>query len=579
MPRTRNSGQALSSVFLTSNTTGQAAVSVPAPSSLGVGTYKGVITVHACTTDLTCASGNLSGSPRTINVTYHVAALQSSAAALDYTVTNAPVASDFTRQATITGVPAQNWTATTDANWLTVTGSGGTGERMTAALNETVVGSLNNGTYTSSITVTPGTAGQALVIPVSLTIQRTQINYVSPYVAYAGTSQEVIVRGEEFSQVTIQDVLFGNTPAESFTVVSPTEIRAIYPPSLPQGRHTVRLQSTFADVRQFADLVVVDAPVFSAAALSYPDTLDKTVSALVYDAERAALGVDVWYHSGQAALMHFRSAGNAWQTPTLKPLNNSFGLALSADGTEWIAGTDKSVAHIGAADLATLATVVSPLFPPGTLTIADLAVASDGTVAMFGDSFYGCGASLMLYDVRKRTFRTPAYTACRGNIGASGDGSRMLIPNQFTTFSSDDVFSLSTSTGATTPTGIHLLTGVPPAMDRAGTRIVLNNTRVYDDAYNYLGDLPSTTDAVVLSPDGTLAHAFDHSGRLLTYDLTGTPVSGIFPQIGTGIVLAGDPGRATVTLYSDAVVLMSITPDGKTVFIAGSKAVIVQPVP
>ena len=254
-------------------------------------------------------------------------------------------------------------------------------------------------------------------------------------------------------------------------------------------------------------------------------------------------------------------------------------VALSADGTEWIAGTDKSVAHIGAADLATLATVVSPLFPPGTLTIADLAVASDGTVAMFGDSFYGCGASLMLYDVRKRTFRTPAYTACRGNIGASGDGSRMLIPNQFTTFSSDDVFSLSTSTGATTPTGIHLLTGVPPAMDRAGTRIVLNNTRVYDDAYNYLGDLPSTTDAVVLSPDGTLAHAFDHSGRLLTYDLTGTPVSGIFPQIGTGIVLAGDPGRATVTLYSDAVVLMSITPDGKTVFIAGSKAVIVQPVP
>ena len=570
----------ISPVVLTSRTTGQATVSVPAPSSLGVGTYTGVITVRACTSDSTCASGNLSGSPQTINVTYHVAALQSTAASLDYSITNTPVASDFTRQATITGIPAQSWTATTDANWLTVTAAGANAATMTAALDPTVVNGLTNGTYTGSITLTPGSAGPPLLIPVSLAVKRTQISYVSPYVAYTGTSREVIIRGEEFSQITVQNVLFGSTPAQSFTVVSPTEIRATYPPSLPRGRHTVQLQSSFPDVRQLADLVVVDAPAFTAAALPYPDTQDKTANALVYDAERAALGVSVWYpSSGATSLIQFRSTANVWQAPTAKALINNFGLALSGDGTQWIAGTDKAVTHLGAADLATVATVQSPLFGSGTQTIANLAVASDGTVAMFGDVYYGCGASLMLYDVRKQKFTTPGYAPCRGNIGASGDGSRLLIPNRFSNLSSDDVFSLNTATGATTPTGIHLLTGAPPAMDRTGARIVLNRTRVYDGAYNYLGNLPATTDAVTLSPDGARAYAFDRSGLLLTYNIAGAAVSGTFPQVGTGITLAADPGRATTTLYSDAVVEMSITPDGKTVFIAGSKAIVIQPVP
>jgi uncharacterized membrane protein YgdD (TMEM256/DUF423 family) len=67
---------------------------------------------------------------------------------------------------------------------------------------------------------------------------------------------------------------------------------------------------------------------------------------------------------------------------------------------------------------------------------------------------------------------------------------------------------------------------------------------------------------------------------MMTYDLTGTLVAGIYPQIGSAIILAGDPGPASTLTpgpYSNAVVLMTITPDGGTVFIAGYKAVVVQP--
>jgi hypothetical protein len=576
---TGNAIAGISPVTLVSNTTGQATVTVPSPSTLGVGTYTGVITVRACTSDPQCSGSNLQGSPQTINVTYHVAALQSSAASLAYSIGNTPAAGDTSRQMTITGFPAQTWTASTNANWLSVTASGGNGAVLTASLVQNVVDGLNNGTYTGSITLTPGTAGQPLVIPVELVINRTQINYVSPYVSYSGTPSNVIIRGEEFSQVTIQDVLFGTTPAQSFNVVNATEIRATLPSSLPLGRHTVKLQSNFAGVRELADVVVVNAPVFAAAALPYPNSVDKTVNTVVYDAERAALGISVHYQfTGATDFIHFGSVANAWQPGTATSLTNHFGLAMSADGKDWIAGHYRDLMHIDAQTLATSTPVTSPLFGSGIQVVAEMAVSNDGTVAVFGDVFFGCGAQLMLYDPRKRVYSSPGFTPCRGNVAASGDGSRLLIANQFPDFGSDDVLSLNTATGATAPTGIHLLTGAATAMDRTGSRIVLNKTRVYDGSYTHLGDLPATTDVVVLSPDGTRAYAYDSPDTLRTYDLASPPVAGVFQEIGSGITLAADPGRRPAS-YTEQEVAMTLTPDGGTVFIAGNQFVVVQPTP
>lgn len=576
----------ISSVTLTSQSTGQASVSVPSPNSLGVGTHTGTITVRACLNDPNCSGTNLQGSPATINVTYHVAALQPSSTSLNYTIDNTPDAADSSRQITITAVPAQNWIATTGANWLSVTATGASGGTMNASLVPNVVEGMTNGTYQNAISLQHSTvAGLTLNIPVTLTIQRTQVNHVSPYVAYAGAASDVIIRGDEFSQVTIQNVSFGSTPAQSFTIVSPTEIRATAPASLPLGRHRVQLQSDVADTRQFAELVVVNAPQLSATALQYPDTNSKLVNALHYDAERAALGVSVWYpFTGATALIRFASVGNTWQPATAKALTNNFGLALSADGTEWIAGTDKSVMHIDADDLATVATVVSPLFPSGTQYIAEMSVANDGTVAMFGDVSFNCGASLLLYDVRRRTFvnTTPSYTACRGNIGASADGSRVLLAHESPELSGDDVLSLDASARTTTATGIHLLTAIPPQLNRTGSRIVLQNTRVYDGSYVLLGSLPATTVAVVISPDGSRAYAFEEPAQLRTYDLTVAlpSASSEFPQLGAPITLPQSPGVPTTPpLYNGYPVVMTIAPDGRTVFIAGGDYVVVQPVP
>lgn len=51
---------------------GQATIVPASPTALLAGTHRGSFTVHACLNDPTCASGELSGSPQTISVTYQI---------------------------------------------------------------------------------------------------------------------------------------------------------------------------------------------------------------------------------------------------------------------------------------------------------------------------------------------------------------------------------------------------------------------------------------------------------------------------------------------------------------------------
>ena len=554
--------------------TGQATVSVPPPGSLGVGTYTGTVTVRACRNDSTCTNGNLSGSPQTINVTYHVADIRSSAVSMSYDISNNTAAADLVVSTQISATPAQSFTATDNVDWLTVPASGTSGSVLTPTIVQSVTDGMTNGVYTGDISVTPGTAGLPFRIPVTLTIRRTQVDQVSPYLEYTGSARPVIIRGQELSQVTIQNVLFGDTPAQSFTVVSDTEIRATPPAGLVPARYPVRIQTGFAGVRHSAQYVVVNPPQYAAGVLAYPDNLGKFPYALVYDAERASLALAVHYANGGATgIVHFKSVNNVWQPSTFKNMNNTFALALAADGTAWIAGHYRDVSHVDPVTLATTATVRSPIFPDSQQFIFNFAASSDGTIAMFGDVTYSCGANLFLYDPRKRTFREPGYTACRGMVGASGDGSRLLITKP--TGHGTEVSSLDTQTGATAATPIQLSTSVRPEMDRDATRIVLDKVRVYDGGYNYLGNLPASTDSVIVSPDGTRAYTYDDPRVMRTFDLQSAAVAGSMREIGTGITLAADPGLD----FFDAVVRMAITPDGATVFLAGELTVVVQPVP
>lgn len=67
-------GSAVANVtnFSVAGNSGQASVSVQQPSTLGVGTFTSTLVVHACLNSPTCASGELAGSPQTVNVSYAI---------------------------------------------------------------------------------------------------------------------------------------------------------------------------------------------------------------------------------------------------------------------------------------------------------------------------------------------------------------------------------------------------------------------------------------------------------------------------------------------------------------------------
>ncbi len=67
-------------------------------STLGPGTYSSTITVWACTSGPSCATGNLAGSPSTVAVTYTIDGISASAASLAYAVGNDPSRPTSTRR-------------------------------------------------------------------------------------------------------------------------------------------------------------------------------------------------------------------------------------------------------------------------------------------------------------------------------------------------------------------------------------------------------------------------------------------------------------------------------------------------
>ena len=89
-----------------------------------------------------------------------------------------------------------------------------------------------------------------------------------------------------------------------------------------------------------------------------------------------------------------------------------------------------------------------------------------------------------------------------------------------------------------------------------------------------LGSLPTTTAASILSPTSTKAYTWDTkgtTGTVRTFDISAAPVGGQFPEIGTGVT---PPGT-----YLGYYVVMAISPDGGTLFLAGTNQIAVMPTP
>ncbi len=576
-------GPAISSianVFVTSTTGGQADVFPGSASALGPGVHTGTIQVWACTSGPDCTSGNLAGSPQTIAVTYTVYGVVTSISSASYAIGNTPAPADSVRELTVKGTPGETWSASSDAGWLSLSSTSGTGDAttpVTASLVPGLVDAMPNGAYTAAISFVPA-RGQTVRIPVTLSIARTQLDHVAPVIATSGAPADVILRGQNLDQVTAEWLSFGDTAAAAFQVVSSSEIRATHP-ALAAGSYPVRLQTNLGTAFSLATLVVVDAPSYGAAFLPYPTAAAWYFMDLAYDPQRRALLVGAQEGYDRKLLRYGYTDGVGWSAATVTPFPGLAALAWSADGQRLLVGSGSGITEV---DPATLAAV-------GTTRVngeyaSALAVTNDGEVLVWthdprsaGESrFYRCS-------LRDQTWTSyPEPYLAWVSLGTSGDGSRVVLGGESRYL--PQLHRYDASTHAFSSLGQRTYGRTVIAVDRTGSRTLMGSNgttlstgtyQVFDADLALLGSLPATSRAAVVHPDGTRAYTYEPSGsegKLRVFDLTQT-IAGAFPELGTAVTLAGNPEAQAYE------VKMVISPDGGTIFLAGDDAIVVEPTP
>lgn len=248
----------ISNVSITGPTTGQATVFPASANSLGPGSYSSTITVTACTTDPNCSSGQLIGTPQTINVTYTVPGnFATSPGSLYFNYINGgplPPAQSIS----VLGDTGTSWTASANQSWVTLSSNTGT---TPSTVNVTVnPAGLQPGTHTGSITFTAA-GGLTSTVGVSLTISLPAITVSTATASFSyvrggatPSPQSVALSGTSGLYWTASATQgWVNLSSSSGTTPSTISV-GVNPGGLPAGIHTATV--TFSAGALTASMVV-----------------------------------------------------------------------------------------------------------------------------------------------------------------------------------------------------------------------------------------------------------------------------------------------------------------------------------
>jgi hypothetical protein len=427
------------------------------------------------------------------------------------------------------------------------------------------------GTYFASITVDDGVA--TTVIPVKIVVKAASVNFVSPYVGTAGIGGDVVIRGFGFTGST--GVKFGSTPATSRTVVSDTEIHASYP-GLPAGSHAVTVDSLSSN----AQLFVTDPPGFAYKAIGRVGPRnDSSVNDLIYDAERKSIYLVGTNSAWTFERYHFN--GVTWDPAdafAVGGVGDASRIALAPNGSEILQTTATQLVRINPVTLSTSFIDASSL--GGTLS--DIAFLNDGSV--IGTLLFSAPGNISLYRTDLQSplqFNSLSTQPDMGRriLSESGDGQKVVLPSSDVS-SSFPISVFEATDGTLSQSSVNTRATTQASQDRTGSTLILTSfaltasqvTTVYDSSLNARGTLPSDLTGVVVSPNGAAAYAyFSSTSAIRKFDLSSPDGSGGFNEIGSVTAVADSPGTGLVR--------MVISPDGGTLFLAGTERVIIIPAP
>lgn len=559
---------------ITGPTTGQITITPDAP-LFGAGTFTGSIIVRGCST-VFCSGTDVSGSPKTINVTYTVTVpptVTSTPGDVNFVTSTAAGLPPARNVALTTGTGSTSWTSSVvytanPANvsgWLDVTPTSG-------ALPATVNLHVNSvptppGSYFAAVFIDDGRSSTR--IAVSIVVKPANVEFVTPYIGTAGIGGNVVIRGSGFTGVT--QVTFGGTPASSVSLVSDSEIRATYP-ALGAGSYSVGVSNATQTFSGAAQLLVVGAPNYSYATLPPAGSPGFSLVDLVYDAERKA----VFMSRLNYGLQVYRFNGVGWDF-TGAPSSGTFHMALAANGSDLFLTGSPQLQQMNPATLVESLIDLS-IFTGAGQTLHDIASLNDGTVV---GTVQSGPVSLFNLKPTPLTFRTLSSQPGMSNriLSASGDGSRVVIVSADTS-SSIPIAIYDTGSGTLTNSAVNTIAASAVSQSRDGARLIITSfaltpsqlTTVYDASLNPLGVLPIDLTGVGVTPDGSTAYAYFAGTRLVRkFNLNSPNGSGGFTEIGTGTLIPDSPG----TEFAH----MVFSPDGGTLFLGSDVRLIVVPAP
>jgi hypothetical protein len=329
---------------------------------------------------------------------------------------------------------------------------------------------------------------------------------------------------------------------------------------------------------------------------------------MLFDAERNALWLIVDHPPaglGATQLLRYTFANGAWSAADIVRTAPASGMALSANGqTLYLSSRAESLANT-IDDLLLMDPVTfqvrKTLHPPVSNTnFVTFAYANNGDVFTVETSRDVSNR----YVVYRLDFRTETLTIEPGatfglmqpdfrnrRVAGSADGSRVLFGNGINGVGGSDgrLHEFNPSTG--TATQLSLTFDINGAQfDRNGDRVLLDGSNasqpLYDRNWQLLGTLPAkrfggnppaatTTYQAVLAPSGTEAYTYTWGGTVHRFDLTANAAGAEFAPDATPLTLDSSPEA----VIGESSVVMTMSPDSRTVFIAGGAGIVVVPVP
>lgn len=434
---------------------------------------------------------------------------------------------------------------------------------------------MGSGIFTTAIAITGYFCGDPNCTSLAAGTTRTvSIRYqvspviqaVAPYIATENKSDRAVIRGVGFRSFAPTGVRFGDVAATEFTIVSDTELRATYP-ALAAGTYEIQIEipDHEGELESTASLLVLPPTNYTARTLSYPSS-SPTVNRVLYDAERSALLV-----ATNDEILRYVASGDTWSAPERRAVSNLRDMSLSVDGSRLLAISQSTLVPANPTTLA-LGTAISAELASGH-TLKNLVVMNDDRALITTARNENSPSPLFLYSPTQSTVTQINQSLNNATPAISSNGATAIFVQGHSSATNQlPVYLFNTLSGQfeVTTASIHQ-NAVAPAVDRNGSRAVLNGTNVHGAQFALFGTLPNTTAAVALKSDGTRAYAYDTSaGGIVTYDISEDNDEDPYSSVGSTVPLAGNPGSG---------VKMTISPDNNTLFIAGSTQLVIQPTP